>query len=138
MRASLSLLRFWYFSPQIRFFGYAYKVVVGSIPIRSYYVLCSDYNFYDNAPFFAEFEYQHQILYVLEVSALWIFQKNYKCGPFWPTNSWCNQIIFQKIANSQLKGPPQFVDLPSLNFGSTATWNSDTKFLVKFCNNRQI
>ena len=39
MRASLSLLRFWYFSPQIRFFGYAYKGVVGSIPVRSYYVV---------------------------------------------------------------------------------------------------
>ena len=22
--------------------------------------------------------------------------RNYKCGPFWPTNSWCSQKVFQK------------------------------------------
>ena len=44
----------------------------------------------------------------------------------------------QIITNSQLKGPPQFVDLPGLNFAPTATWNSDTKFFVQFCIDRQI
>ena len=42
---------------------------------------------------------------------------------------------FQKIENSQLKGPPQFVDLLGLNSGATATWNSASRFLVKFCLN---
>ena len=37
------------------------------------------------------------------------FKKNYRCGAFWPTNSWYSQMVFQKIANSQLKGPPLFV-----------------------------
>ena len=46
--------------------------------------------------------------------------------------------FFKKIANSQLKGPPQFVDLPGLNFGTTAAWNSATRFFVKFFFNRQI
>ena len=30
------------------------------------------------------------------------------------------KCFFKKIENSQLKGPPQFVDLLSLNFGTTA------------------
>ena len=42
------------------------------------------------------------------------FKKNYKYGPFRSTNSGCGQKVFQKIVNSQLKGPPQFVDLPGL------------------------
>ena len=36
-------------------------------------------------------------------------KKTYKCSPFLNTNSWCGQIVFQKIANSQLKGPLQFM-----------------------------
>ena len=41
-------------------------------------------------------------------------------------------MVFQKIANSQLTGPPKFVDLPGFNIGPTATRNSATKFFVKF------
>ena len=46
--------------------------------------------------------------------------------------------FFKKIANSQHKGPQQFVDFLGLNFGTTAAWNSATRFFVKFCFNRQI
>ena len=42
-------------------------------------------------------------------------------------------MVFQKIVSLQLKGPPQFEDLLSLNFGTTAAWNSATRCFVKFC-----
>ena len=49
-----------------------------------------------------------------------------------------SQMVFQNIANLQLKGPPHFVDLLGLNFGPAATWNSATRFFEKFCNNMLI
>ena len=45
---------------------------------------------------------------------------------------------YSKIENSQRKGPPQFVDLLSLNSGTIATEISATRYFAKFCLADQI